>query len=84
MGNILSVLPATTGLTVLVSAPDGTDATGIPPGGDVVAWAQVADGGAAGGARVDPVFLAAGKTWTPDQYRATYGMQLEVRVELVR
>ncbi|MFI9598946.1 hypothetical protein ACIHCX_03525 [Streptomyces sp. NPDC052043] len=80
VGPIISMLPAAPGLTVLVSAPDGTDTTGIPPGGGVVGWALIADQAAVGGARVDPVFLAAGKAWTPDQYRATYGQQLDVKV----
>ncbi|MGW2594743.1 hypothetical protein ACWCXC_31375 [Streptomyces sp. NPDC001515] len=35
---------------------------------------------ATGGARVEPVFLAAGRAWTPDQYRAAYGQALSVDV----
>lgn len=77
---IVGALPAVPGLVVQVTAPPGTEATGIPPGGMVVGWALVADEGAPGGARLDPLFLAAGRAWTPDQYRATYGQTLGVVV----
>ncbi|MFJ6559987.1 hypothetical protein ACIQMV_08900 [Streptomyces sp. NPDC091412] len=83
-GPIHGMTPAAPGLTVQVTAPPGTDTTGVPAGGGVVAWALVADPGTAGGARVEPVFLADGRAWTPDQYRAAYGQRLEVRVGVVR
>lgn len=79
-GGIVGVLPAFAGLSVQVSAPQGADTAGIPPGGIVVGWVVVADTAATGGARVDPVFLADGRAWTPDQYRATFGQGLDVRV----
>ncbi|HEX5543461.1 MAG TPA: hypothetical protein VFX60_18235 [Micromonospora sp.] len=82
-GEVVGVVAATPGLTVLVSAPPGTDTTGVPAGGVVVAWATIADPGAVGGVRVEPVFLADGRAWTPDQYRAAYGQQLEVRVRVL-
>lgn len=62
------------------SAPPDVDTTGIPAPSDVIGWVLVADPEQAGGARVDPVFLAAGRAWTPDQYRAAYGRELDVRV----
>lgn len=77
---ILGALPVVPGLSVQVSAPPGMATTGIPPGGMVVGWVLVSDGDAPGGARVDPVFLADGRAWTPDQYRAAYGQGLTVRV----
>lgn len=80
VGDIVGVLPASEGLRVQVAAPAGTDPSGIPPAGVVVGWVLVADGAAVGGARLDPVFLADGRAWTADQYRATYGQQLDVRV----
>ncbi|MGW4822509.1 hypothetical protein ACWEP4_26835 [Streptomyces sp. NPDC004227] len=83
-GPIHGMTPAAPGLTALVSAPPDTDTTGIPAGGGVVGWILVDDGAAVGGARVDPVFLAAGQAWTPDQYRAAYGQQLDVRVGAAR
>lgn len=46
----------------------------------VVGWALVADEEAVGGARVDPVFLAAGRAWTPDQFQAAHGQHLGVVV----
>ncbi|MFF2852697.1 hypothetical protein ACFVT5_41350 [Streptomyces sp. NPDC058001] len=80
-GSIVGVLPAFDGLMVQVSAPSGTDTTGVPPGGGVVGWVLVSDPETAGGARVDPVFLADGRAWTPDQYRAAYGQQFTFRVD---
>ncbi|MCZ4506934.1 hypothetical protein O3Q52_01660 [Streptomyces sp. ActVer] len=79
-GGILGMLPALDGLRVQVAAPVDMDTTNIPPAGIVVGWVLVADVEAAGGARVDPVFLADGRAFTPDQYRAAYGQQLTVRV----
>ncbi|MGW0578606.1 hypothetical protein ACWD25_22155 [Streptomyces sp. NPDC002920] len=52
----------------------------MPAPSDVVAWATIAAPDSVGGARVEPVFLADGRAWTPDQYRAAYGQQLTVRV----
>lgn len=80
-GSIVGVLPALPGLGVQVSAPAGADVEGVPAAGALVGWVLVADPAAAGGARLDPVFLADGRAWTPDQYRAAYGEQFGVRVE---
>ncbi|MEC4016107.1 hypothetical protein [Streptomyces sp. H27-D2] len=80
VGGVLAALPAFDGLRVQVSAPPDTDTSGVPPGGMVVGWVLVTDGDVAGGARVDPVFLADGRAWTPDQYRAAFGQTLNVRV----
>lgn len=79
-GAVSGLVGAGTDWSVEVSAPAGTDAAHVPPGGAVIGWVLVADAAVAGGARVDPVFLTAGRAWTPDQYRATYGQQLSVRV----
>lgn len=79
-GSIVGVLPALPGLDVQVSAPTGTDVEGVPAAGALVGWVLVADPAAVGGARLDPVFLADGRAWTPDQYRAAFGEQLTVRV----
>jgi hypothetical protein len=79
-GSIVGVFPAFAGLRVDVTAPAGADAVDVPGGGVVVGWVLVADPTLAGGARVDPVFLAGGRTWTPDQYRAAYGQQLGIAV----
>ncbi|WP_181509232.1 MULTISPECIES: hypothetical protein [unclassified Streptomyces] len=74
------LVAAVDGWVVQVTAQPGTDTAGIPGGGAVVGWVLVADEAAAGGARVEPVFVSAGRAWTPDQYRATYGRQLGVVV----
>ncbi|GHJ04830.1 hypothetical protein TPA0906_66950 [Streptomyces olivaceus] len=79
-GGVLGMLPAFDGLRADVTAPPGAETAGVPGGGLVVGWVLVADPGAAGGARVDPVFLAAGRVWTPDQFRAAYGQTLGVQV----
>ncbi|MFM9616869.1 hypothetical protein ACKI14_02765 [Streptomyces turgidiscabies] len=79
-GSIVGLLPATPGVGVRVSAPAGTDVEGVPAAGPMVGWVLVVDVAAAGGARLDPVFLADGRAWTPDQYRAAFGEQLSVRV----
>ncbi|NEB42248.1 hypothetical protein [Streptomyces sp. SID14515] len=79
-GGVLGMVPAFGGLRVEVTAPPGTDTARVPGGGPVVGWVLVADEQVVGGARVDPVFLAAGRAWTPDQYRAAYGQQLGVVV----
>lgn len=83
-GVVSGLVPAAPGLVVQASAPPGTDTTGVPPPGVVVGWVLVTDPAVPGGARVEPVFLAAGRAWTPDQYRATYGQQLGVQVAAVR
>lgn len=79
-GGIVGVLPAFDGLRADVTAPAGIDPGAAPGGGPVVGWVLLNDPGAPGGARLAPVFLAAGRAWTPDQYRAAYGQQLGVRV----
>lgn len=79
-GEIRTVVPAAPGWRVMVAAPAGTDVTGVPYASTVVAWAQIADAKAAGGSRLEPVFLADGRAWTPDQFRAAYGAVLEVSV----
>lgn len=79
-GVVSGLVAAPVGLRADITAPPGTDTAGVPGGGVVVGWVLVTDPGAAGGARVEPVFLAAGRAWTPDQYRATYGQQLGVQV----
>ncbi|WP_420032223.1 hypothetical protein ACN2WE_05015 [Streptomyces sp. cg28] len=82
-GSIVGVLPAYSGLRVDVTVPAGVEVPEVPAGGVVVGWVLVADPGAVGGARVDPVFLAGGRPWTPDQYRAAYGTQLGVQVKML-
>ncbi|MYS68956.1 hypothetical protein GTY88_00670 [Streptomyces sp. SID5926] len=79
-GLIQGMIPALPGLRVDVTAPPGTLTEGVPGGGVLVSWVLVADDESTGGARVDPVFLSAGRAWTPDQFRATYGQQLGVQV----
>lgn len=82
-GAVSGLVAAVPVWVVEVSAPPGTVTAGVPPGGSVVGWVLVADDVAAGGARVEPVFLAAGRAWTPDQYRAMYGAGLGVQVKAV-
>lgn len=79
-GAVAGLVAAVAGFVVQVSAPPGTDTAGVPPGGAMVGWVLVADADVAGGSRVEPVFLAAGRAWTPDQYRAAYGQRLTVNV----
>jgi len=79
-GAVSGLVPAAPGLVVQASAPPGTDTTGVPPPGVVVGWVLVTAPDAVGGVRVDPVFLAAGRAVTPDQYRAAYGETLAVHV----
>ena len=79
-GSIVGVLPATTGLHADITAPAGVEVADVPGGGVVVGWVLIADPSERGGARLDPVFLAAGRTWTPDQYRTAYGQALGVQV----
>jgi hypothetical protein len=79
-GAVAGLVAAIDGWVVQVTAPPGTDTSGVPGGGAVIGWVIVADEAAAGGARVEPVFVSAGRAWTPDQYRATYGQELGVVV----
>jgi len=72
----------------IVAAPPGlhVDAyahattKGVPTPSTVVAWAMFIDPAAVGGMRLDPVFLAAGRAWTPDQFRHAYGTDIELKV----
>jgi hypothetical protein len=80
-GAVLSLTPATVGLLAVASAPTAEAATGAPAPTAVVGWVLVGDAAAAGGARVDPVFLAGGRAWTPDQYRGEFGEGIEVTVK---
>ncbi|MFJ9038002.1 hypothetical protein ACIRF8_15585 [Streptomyces sp. NPDC102406] len=80
VGAITGMTAASPGWRVQASAPTDAGTEGVPAPSDVVAWVLVADQVAPGGARVDPVFLAGGRAWTPDQYRATYGQELDVQV----
>lgn len=75
-GTVVVMVPAFPGLRADVTAPPGSDTSAVPGGGVVVGWVLVADEQAVGGARVDPVFLAAGWTWTPDQFRREHGQHL--------
>jgi hypothetical protein len=77
---ISGIVPAAPGFRVTVGAATQEEAEGAPAPSDVVAWATVTDPEAVGGLRVDPVFLAAGRAWTPDQYRTAYGETLTVKV----
>ncbi|MFE7485453.1 hypothetical protein [Streptomyces sp. NPDC057552] len=79
-GAVVGMVPAFAGLRVDVTAPPGAETVGVPGGGPVVGWVLIADEGAVGGARVDPVFLAAGRAWTPDQFRQEHGRSLGVMV----
>ncbi|MBT2426145.1 hypothetical protein J7F02_10760 [Streptomyces sp. ISL-112] len=72
------MVPAFAGLRADVTAAPGAETSGVPGGGAVVGWVLVADEAAVGGARVDPVFLAAGRAWTPDQFREAHGQHLGV------
>jgi hypothetical protein len=73
---LLATPPAGPIATVIPAAP-GCTATLGPVSGPVVAWALVAN---PGDARLDPVFIAGGRTWTPDQYRAATGNSAPVIV----
>lgn len=79
-GVIGGIIPAAPGWRVDVYAPQGTEAGDAPVPSLVVAWALVADESTPGGSRIDPVFVADGRAWTPDQYRATYGQALQVQL----
>lgn len=80
MGAVVGMVPAFPGLRADVTAPPGSDTASVPGGGVVVGWGLVADERAVGGTRVDPVFLAAGRAWTPDQFRQAHGQHLDVAV----
>jgi hypothetical protein len=79
-GVITTVVSAAPGWKVDAYAPQGTDISSVPTPSHVVAWALLAAENAPGGAVVEPVFVAGGRTWTPDQFRATYGTDLELKV----
>ncbi|EGE40765.1 hypothetical protein GTY83_06935 [Streptomyces sp. SID4928] len=79
-GAVVGMAPAFAGLRADVTAPPGSDTAAVPGGGVVVGWVLVANEGAVGGARVDPVFVAAGRAWTPDQFRAGFGQELGVSI----
>jgi len=79
-GAVVGMVPAFAGLRADVTAAPGLDTAAVPGGGVVVGWVLVADEEAVGGARVDPVFLAAGRAWTPDQFRQEQGQHLGVVV----
>lgn len=79
-GAMSGLVAVTPGWVVEIAAPPGTDTSHLPAGGPVVAWAAIADEAVVGGVRVDPVFVSAGRAWTPDQYRAVYGDQFSVHV----
>jgi len=63
-----------------VDAPAPATIMGVPTPSTVVAWALFVDPASIGGMRLDPVFLAAGRAWTPDQFRDAYGIDIELRV----
>ncbi|MEE4541000.1 hypothetical protein V2S66_03330 [Streptomyces sp. V4-01] len=64
----------------MVAAAPGCMVTAGPASGPIVAWAQIADPQSPGGVRVDPVWIAGGRTWTPDQYRAATGTHSAVTI----
>lgn len=80
---ISGLVSAQPGWRVDAFAPRGTDISGVPTPSHVVAWALLAYGSEPGGSRVEPVFVAGDRTWTPDQFRATYGAMLELHVVTV-
>ena len=75
---VAGIVAAPPGLHVDAYAPATTQ--GIPTPSTVVAWAMFIDPDAVGGMRLDPVFLAAGRAWTPDQFRAAYGDDIDLKV----
>lgn len=81
-GLIQGLVPAAPGLQVTAAAPATT--AGVPTPTVVVGWVLVADSTSAGGARVDPVFLAGGTAWTPDQFRAEYGQGITISIRAGR
>jgi hypothetical protein len=76
---LLATSPAGPIAAVVPAAPGCTAAVG-PVSGPVVAWALVTDVRVPGGARLDPVWVAGGRTWTPDQYRAATGSPAPVTI----
>ncbi|WP_069766064.1 hypothetical protein [Streptomyces sp. LUP47B] len=79
-GVITTVVSAAPGWKVDAYAPRGTDISSVPTPSHVVAWALIATELAPGGAVVEPVFVAGGRTWTPDQFRAAYGAAIELKI----
>lgn len=79
-GVITGVVAAVPGWQVDAYAPLGAGPGQIPAPSHVVAWALIDAGDVPGGGVVQPVFLAGGRTWTPDQYRAAYGETLDLVV----
>lgn len=77
---VMSLVAAVPGWRVDAYAPRGTDIKGVPTPSHVVAWVLTADALESGGALVEPVFCAAGRTWTPAQFRAVYGESIELKV----
>lgn len=75
---VAGFVAAPPGLHVDAYAP--ATVTGVPTPSTVVAWAVFTDPTVAGGMRLDPVFLAAGRAWTPDQFRDAYGQDVELKV----
>lgn len=79
-GAITGIVSAAPGWRVDAYAPQDTPVSAVPTPTHVVAWVLVADDDAAGGATVEPVFMAGERTWTPDQFRAVYGQALTLQV----
>ncbi|QGZ53374.1 hypothetical protein GPZ77_34680 (plasmid) [Streptomyces sp. QHH-9511] len=79
-GAVVAVAAAGPGWKVDAFVTRTTLITDIPAPGSVVAWATVADPASTGGVRIDPVFLADGQMWTPDQFRAAFGDTITLRV----
>lgn len=79
-GVISQIVPAPPGLSVTAYAPADADIRGVPVTSTLVAWAAIADLDSVGGVRLDPVFLADGRAWTPDQFRAAYGAAITLKV----
>lgn len=75
---VAGIVAAPPGLHVDAYVPSTT--MGVPTPSTVVAWALFVDPAAVGGMRLDPVFLAAGRAWTPDQFRDAYGLDIDLKV----
>lgn len=80
VGAISGLVAAAPGWRVDAYAPKDTDISSVPTPSQVVAWALIADETQPGGSIVQPVFLAAGRTWTLDQFHAEYGASVELKV----
>lgn len=78
-GAITGLVAAVPGWKVDAYAPRDA-AAGIPTPSSVVAWALVQDDLAPGGATVQPVFYAADRTWTPDQFWEAFGSAVTLKV----